>query len=90
MSYGVEIRDSSNRLTFASLHAAGGVCLGIYSIPNGGAVFTFPDMGPGLQGVVVSVTGVATPNSFDNTLGYPRFTFQSGGQASPAVALFVK
>lgn len=79
--------DSQGRLTFDSALCAGGVCLGLYTVPAGGATYTFPDLGPGLTGFALSVIGMGGSWSYDNSLGYPRFTFAFN---AGMVALFVR
>lgn len=86
------LREPSGLVKFDSRLAVGGVCLGIFTIPPGGTVFTFENTGPNLQGTSINPTGEGVPAagySYDNTAGYPRFTFTALA-AGLTVALFVK
>jgi hypothetical protein len=90
MSYGLQVFDASGSLAFDSRTAAGGVCLGIFTVPASGGVFTFPEMGSGLQGYCINFQGKSIQGmQFDNNLGYPRFTFPNLNWPR-YVALFVK
>lgn len=85
--YGLQVFDNQGRLTFDSRNAAGGACLGIYNITSQNTVLTFPDLGPGLQGFAMNSAGEPIGYTYDNNLGYPRFTIR---YAQGVVALFVR
>jgi hypothetical protein len=85
--YGLQVCDSQGRVTFDSRNASGGVCLGIYNINSQNYVLTYPDLGPGLQGFAMNSGGEPVWYTYDNNLGYPRFTFM---YAVGIVAIFVK
>ena len=87
MNHGIQSFDGSGRLMFDTRNAMGGVCMGIFDVPAGGATYTFPEMGPGLQGLALSPLGVGSSWSYDNAWGYPKFTF---AYAAGPVALFVR
>ena len=88
MTYGLQLFNNNGSLMFDSTYATGGVCLGFYNIPSGGTTLTFPDL-PAGQGMALSKNGGFGLNySFDNGLGYPRFTFPSSISGYSAV-LFV-
>lgn len=91
MPYGLQIFDASGNLTFDSTQAAGGVCLGQFAVARGQTnTFTFPDFGAGHQGFVVDdMSGSAGPYTYDEALGYPRFTFDSNNWGG-IVLLFLK
>lgn len=89
MSFGLQIFNASGTLTFESPTAAGGVCLGIFTVDPAGSTFTFPSMS-GSAGRLLSLAGGGVFSyTTDNTLGYLRFvippTFLSG---SASVMLF--
>jgi hypothetical protein len=82
----------TSRVKFDSRLATGGVCLGIYTVPSGQHAYSFPGMGPGLAGLVLTISGnnlSGLAYTYDNALGYPRFTFNGVSTGEP-VALFVK
>lgn len=82
----------TSRVKFDSRQATGGVCLGIYTLPSGQSEYSFPGMGPGLAGRVLTISGnnlSGMAYAYDNDLGYPRFTFNGVSTGEP-VALFVK
>ena len=86
------IRADTGRVKFDSRLAVGGVCLGLFVVPIGGAAYTFPAMGPGLVGVALNAVGRGVPAgayAYDSAPGFPRFTF-TGNAAGMTVALFVK
>ena len=90
MTYGLQLWDATGALTFDSSLAAGGVCLGLYTISTGGQTISFPDL-IGVTGVVL-YTGYSTAAPIytsDSVPGYLRFVFPSlSGGAS--VVLFAK
>lgn len=80
----------TGRVKFDSRQAVGGVCLGLYVIPDGGRTLEFPSMGGGLVGIVVRSTGHEISNSSYTYEGgiHPVFRFQRA--VNKPVALFVK
>lgn len=91
MTYGLQIFNEARSLIFDSSVAAGGVFLGIYTIPPEGAVFTFKSMRNFRQGFALNLYGGtgASGMIYDMALGYPRFTF-SNLNWERDVALLVK
>lgn len=80
-------------MTFDSNTATGGVCLGFVTIPAFTSVTkTYPEFGPGRTGFTVNdLAGSTALDSFtyDNSLGYPRFTFGSAAY-DRSFLLFIK
>ncbi|WP_219119118.1 hypothetical protein [Janthinobacterium sp. UMAB-56] len=90
MNYGLQVLDADEHVVFDSYLAAGGVCLGIFEVPHAGAVFTFPDMGGDWRGFSINLVGRNVAGmTYDNALGYPRFTFDDLNWGR-VVALLVK
>jgi len=78
VSVGLQIRDASGNLTFDSLQAVGGVCLGFYSISAAGGSVSFPSITT-MSGFAIP-SGAGGPVTFttDYSLGYLRFNFPAG------------
>lgn len=89
MTYGLRIR-RNNAVVFDSFSAAGGVCLGIFTVPGGGANYDFPAF-PTAQGFALSAgQGRAAPLvSTNHDPGYLRFVFPAAAGGS-SVVLFAK
>lgn len=91
MPQGLKVRRGSN-VVFDSTRAAGGVCLGIFTIPGSGRVLTFPYLPVGSRPSVVYSDGTSRALwTYDEALGYPRFTFAAmqGLPASNTVGVFL-
>lgn len=89
MTIGLKIRQN-DIVTFDSSLAAGGVCLGIFTVASGGSNFDFPEF-PSAQGIalVTGSAGIAFVYSVNYVPGYLRFVFP-GICAGQTVALFAK
>lgn len=76
--YALLIRDATNNVVFDSRLAAGGVCLGFYTVASGGSDFTFPDF-TASTGVALNTNATvpALLYTVDNDLGYLRFRFHA-------------
>lgn len=90
MTQGLQVFNGSGGVTFDSNNATGGVCLGFYTVPAAGAVWTFPSMA-GATGGLALLAGAGS-GAFDYTvdiaLGYPRFTFAASAGGYGTVVLF--
>lgn len=96
MPHGLQVYNAAGVLTFDSALATGGVCLGFFTIPAqvANTEFTFPEYGPGRTGFMINTVQNGesidhTNFSFDNALGYPRFSFAYTYFAR-TVLLFIK
>lgn len=75
MINGLKIRQSG-RVVFDSTLAVGGVCLGIFAVTGVASVYSFPSFPTGHTPIVVFSDGaVRSTWQYDETMGYPRFTF---------------
>lgn len=89
MTYGLRIRRGS-KVTFDSSEAAGGVCLGIFTVPLGGGSFDFPAFQTATGIAMSAGTGVAAAlYTTNHTPGWLRFVFPPAAQGAQ-VALFAK
>jgi hypothetical protein len=80
---------TTGALTFDSTLAAGGVCLGFYTVPVGGGEKTFPTL-TGVAGIAFAIAGVGAAYVTDtSTYGYLRFSFPTAAQ-DRTFALFAK
>lgn len=76
-------------LTFDSTQAAGGVCLGFYTVPPGGGEAKFPSYTTA-SGVALTASGRGAACTIDTTkYGYLRFEFPAS-VAGYTYALFAK
>lgn len=94
MSAGLKIRRGSV-VVFDSQRAVGGVCMGIFEITGPATTLSFPYMPPGCTPMVVYSDGAtASKWRYDESLGYPRFSFpavtQAGGNARRYVGVYLK
>lgn len=99
MGLGLQLWDSTGRLTFDSAQATGGVCLGFVTVPAAPypftqtTVITYPIFGPGHTGFTINpcggLGGLTGDFVYDNELGYPRFTF-AGASYDRTILLFLK
>lgn len=90
MSYGLKLWGSSGALTYNSDDAAGGVCLGLYTVASGGSTWTFPDIAGATGVALFAGYGASIPSyTTDSSLGYLRFIFAAAA-AGMVVALFAK
>ncbi len=88
MPVGLRIRNpANNALVFDSTAAVGGVCMGMYSLPNPNMILSYPELGPGHLGIALNAGGDRVWYTYDNDLGYPRFSFPYG---SSQVTIFIK
>lgn len=89
MTKGLKIRHAGV-VTFDSSIAAGGVCLGVFTIAAGGAVIGFPAFATA-QGIALSAGQgrAASLVTVNHDLGYLRFIFPAAAAGS-AVTLFAK
>ena len=89
MTRGLRIRNGGV-VSFDSSVAAGGVCLGVFTIAATGAVLDFPAF-PTAQGVALSAgQGRAAPLvTINHDPGHLRFVFPAAAAGS-AVTLFAK
>lgn len=99
MGAGLQIFNPAGTMLFDSSVAVGGVCMGFVSVPAyvypaaSTLVVTYPDVGPGRSGFVVSCVGgfesEAGQYDYDNALGYPRFTLYKSPY-DRSILLFLK
>lgn len=75
MGSGLQVFDLQQRKVFDSDLAMGGVCLRIAFIPPGRTEFTFPKAPRGRTPQVLFVDTNFRTYVYDESLGYPRFTF---------------
>jgi len=89
MTTGCRVRQN-NGVVFDSSLATGGVCLGIFNVPDAGGNFDFPDFA-GATGIALSAgTGRGAPLvTVSNPAGRLRFSFPAAA-AGAQVALFAK
>lgn len=74
------LRTAAGQLKFDSRHAAGGVCLGIFAIPVEGISLEFRTLPRGRTPIVVYGDGQGHAKwTYDETQGYPRFSFKAVG-----------
>lgn len=88
MAFGLQVFDAAGVLTFDSNAVIGAVCLGRYTVPVGGATYTFPSFPGGTGRFIFAGPVPSNTYSIDSSLGYPRFIF-GGAIAGYDVLLFV-
>lgn len=94
MASGLKIR-RAGVVVFDSWLAAGGVCMGIFSVPFEDWTITFPGAGIGRTPIVICGDGaLGLPYTYDEALGYPRFFFPVGvswpTDWRPSVGIYLK
>ncbi|MDN2697136.1 hypothetical protein O0882_12495 [Janthinobacterium sp. SUN073] len=94
MASGLKIR-RAGVVVFDSWLAAGGVCMGIFSIPLEGWTITFPGAGIGRTPIVIYGDSFqVSPYTYDEALGCPRFVFRGGvswpTDWRPSVGIYLK
>lgn len=91
MTTGLQVFNGSGVCTFDSNNAAGGVCLGFYTVPaTTGVTWTFPAFAGATGGIALLSGGGYGDLTYtvDVALGYPRFIFPVLS-AGYEVALFI-
>lgn len=89
MTYGLKLR-RNNVVSLDTSVAAGGVSLGIFTVPAGGGNFDFPAFTTEDGVVLAAGTGIgAQLGSFNRAPGYLRFVFPAAAAGSQ-VGLFAK